>query len=86
MKFTTAIATAAFAALATAAPLEKRADKCGQWDSIAASPYTLYNDLWGESGATSGSGCFGLDSISGNTIKWHSTYVHQKSKDDLSLT
>ncbi|KAK5116408.1 hypothetical protein LTR62_007955 [Meristemomyces frigidus] len=55
--------------------IAKRADKCGQYDSIQTGAYTIYNDLWGESGATSGQGCFGVDSLSGSTIKWHSTWT-----------
>ncbi|KAK3670975.1 hypothetical protein LTR78_009091 [Recurvomyces mirabilis] len=69
---------ACIAGIALAAPtvtVEKRADKCGQYDSISTGTYTVYNDLWGESGATSGSGCFGVDSLSGSTVKWHSTWT-----------
>ena len=60
-------------AIAAAAPTEvvKRADSCGQYDSVQTGTYTLYNNLWGESAATSGSECFGVDSLSGTTIKWH---------------
>ncbi|TKA70308.1 hypothetical protein B0A55_08204 [Friedmanniomyces simplex] len=63
--------------LVAAAPtktVEKRADSCGQYASVATGAYTIYNDLWGESGATSGSGCIGVNSLSGSTVKWHSTW------------
>jgi len=47
MKFSTGIAAASVAALATAAPLEKRADFCGLWDQTTVSGVgTLYNNLW----------------------------------------
>lgn len=48
---------------------------CGQWDSVSASPYSLLLDLWGESGATSGSQCANLVSLSGTTIAWKTTYT-----------
>lgn len=76
MKLTTTIAAASLAALVTAAPsrtVAKRADSCGQWDSVQTGDYTVYNDLWGEDDADSGSGCFGIDSVSGSTIAWHAT-------------
>ncbi|KII85971.1 glycoside hydrolase family 12 protein [Plicaturopsis crispa FD-325 SS-3] len=44
---------------------------CGQWDTVAVgSTYTLNLDLWGESGATSGSQCSALTSVSGSTVAW----------------
>ena len=63
-------------ALAAALPtttLTKRADSCGQWDSVKTGAYTVYNNLWGESAASLGSQCFGVDGLSGNTIKWHTS-------------
>jgi xyloglucan-specific endo-beta-1,4-glucanase len=76
MKFSTTLAMASMAALAVAVPtatVEKRADTCGQYDSVTTGTYIVYNDLWGESGATSGSGCIGVDGLSGTTVKWHAT-------------
>ena len=76
MKYS-AICTALAASLASAAPttLVQRADTCGQWDSIKEGAYTVYNNLWGESSATSGSQCFGVDKLSGTTLSWHASYV-----------
>ena len=71
-----ALLFAGLTALAAATPtktIDKRADVCGQWDSITTGSYILYNNLWGISGS-SGSQCVGVDSLSGTTIKWHSTY------------
>ncbi|KAI0700315.1 concanavalin A-like lectin/glucanase [Cytidiella melzeri] len=48
---------------------------CGQWDSVAAGPYSLLLDLWGESGATSGSQCSNVISLSGTTISWKTTWT-----------
>jgi len=75
MKFSTAVAAASVAVLATAAPtstVEKRADVCAQYGSTVTGTYTVYNNLWGSQGAT-GSECTGVDSLSGSTVKWHST-------------
>lgn len=82
MKLSTAIATACTAAVASAAPtstIEKRADICAQYGSTVTGSFTVYNNLWGESGAT-GSECTGVDGLSGSTVKWHSTYVHTLPK------
>lgn len=56
-------------------PLPKRADVCGQWDSQTTGRYIMYNNLWGRDSATSGSQCSGVDSISGNTVKWHTSWT-----------
>lgn len=54
MKVSVAAALFGVASLSYAAPtatLERRADQCGQWDSKVTGSYTLYQDLWGESGS-----------------------------------
>ena len=43
---------------------------CGQWDTVTAGPYTLFVNLWGAGGATSGSQCSRVVSQSGNNIAW----------------
>ncbi|KAI0087216.1 concanavalin A-like lectin/glucanase [Irpex rosettiformis] len=48
---------------------------CGQWDTVTAGPYTLFLDLWGESGASSGSQCSNVVSLSGSTIAWKTTWT-----------
>lgn len=56
--------------------LDKRSTTlCGQWDSLETGSYTLYNDLWGESAATSGSQCSTFVSLSGNTIVWSTNWT-----------
>jgi xyloglucan-specific endo-beta-1,4-glucanase len=58
MKFVQAFLPLTLAATALATPtqvLDKRATTiCGQWDSVATGSYIVYQDLWGESAATSG--------------------------------
>ncbi|RLN91618.1 hypothetical protein BBJ28_00010787 [Nothophytophthora sp. Chile5] len=49
-------------------------DFCDQWGTTTSGDYIIYNDLWGESYATSGSQCTGLDSNDGSTIAWHTNY------------
>jgi hypothetical protein len=62
------------AGLAAANPtpvLDKRATTiCGQWDSVATGAYTVYQDLWGMSSATSGSQCTTVTGISSNKLVW----------------
>ncbi|KAF2757116.1 endoglucanase A precursor [Pseudovirgaria hyperparasitica] len=82
MKYSTFVLLATAACGALAAPttpvpsktLEKRADYCGQWDSKVTGTYTIYNNLWGMSAATSGSQCTGVDSLSGSTVAWHTKW------------
>lgn len=67
--------------VAFAAPTELEARQsidtsshCGQWDTVVAGPYTLFLDQWGIGGATSGSQCSQLVSLSGTTISWKTTW------------
>ncbi|KAL4798081.1 xyloglucan-specific endo-beta-1,4-glucanase A [Aspergillus venezuelensis] len=64
------------ASLASAASinLSRRDDLCGQYDTTTAGDFILYNNLWGQDNADSGSQCTGLDSASGNTISWHTSW------------
>ncbi|KAI5800742.1 concanavalin A-like lectin/glucanase domain-containing protein [Pyronema domesticum] len=60
--------------LASCATIVCAADFCGQWDTATTTNYILYNNLWGSSAATSGSQCTGLDSTSGTSISWHTSW------------
>ncbi|KAL4953742.1 xyloglucan-specific endo-beta-1,4-glucanase A [Aspergillus filifer] len=64
------------ASLASAASIDlsRRDDFCGQYDTTTAGDFILYNNLWGQDNADSGSQCTGLDSASGNTISWHTSW------------
>ena len=73
-------AAVSLAAIVTSAPtktIDERAaspSQCSQWASVQTGPYTVSNDLWGESSASpGGSQCFAIDGLSGTTLKWHST-------------
>ncbi|KIP09316.1 glycoside hydrolase family 12 protein [Phlebiopsis gigantea 11061_1 CR5-6] len=48
---------------------------CGQWDTVTASQYELFLNLWGKANATSGSQCSSLVSLSGSTISWKTTWT-----------
>jgi xyloglucan-specific endo-beta-1,4-glucanase len=48
---------------------------CGQWDTVTAGSYSLLLDQWGASGATSGSQCANLISLSGSTLSWKTTWT-----------
>ncbi|KAI9040441.1 putative endoglucanase [Aspergillus affinis] len=71
MKF---LAALALGSLASAGSVSRRADMCGQWDTVESGDFTLYNNLWGSGNADSGSQCTGLDSGSGNEIAFHTSW------------
>lgn len=48
---------------------------CDQYGSVTAADFNLYNNLWGESSATSGSQCTYLDYDSGDTISWQTFWT-----------
>jgi xyloglucan-specific endo-beta-1,4-glucanase len=78
MKFTQAILPFVFSAAAVAVPtatIEKRAAICGQWDSVVTGTYTVYQDLWNEASATSGSQCTTVNSLSGTTVAWSTSWT-----------
>ena len=67
--------TASLVLAAPAATIEKRADFCGQYDTATKGSYIVYNNLWGEGAATSGSQCSGIDGLSNNIISWHTSWT-----------
>ncbi|ORY55263.1 cell 12a endoglucanase [Pseudomassariella vexata] len=75
----TLFSAAVLAGAALASPtrtLEARSTQiCGQWDSVATGTYTVYQDLWGESYADSGSQCTTVESLSGNTLAWSTSWT-----------
>ncbi|KAF8186988.1 concanavalin A-like lectin/glucanase [Mycena galopus ATCC 62051] len=48
---------------------------CGLFDSVTAGSYSLLLDQWGAAGATSGSDCANLVSLSGTTLAWKTTWT-----------
>ncbi|EIW55688.1 concanavalin A-like lectin/glucanase [Trametes versicolor FP-101664 SS1] len=77
--FTLLLLSLPFLVSAAPAELEARASidtssHCGQWDTVTAGQYELLLDQWGISGATSGSQCANLISLSGSTISWKTTW------------
>lgn len=77
MKTSITLSGAALLAIAqaTPTPVVKRADSCEQWGSVVTGDYTVYNNLWGEGSATSGSQCFGVDGLDGNSVSWHASWT-----------
>lgn len=64
--------------------LDKRATStCDQWGTITTGSYIVYNDLWGEAEATSGSQCVGVNSVSGSTIAWYTTWTWEGGSSDV---
>lgn len=75
MLFTSLFALLPLALAAPSAPTLDTSSHCGQWDSVSAPPYMLYLDQWGLSGASSGSDCASLTSLSGTTIAWKNNWT-----------
>ncbi|KAF7159908.1 hypothetical protein CNMCM5623_005414 [Aspergillus felis] len=69
MKFSLSLALSLAAATAQAAT-----QFCDQWGSVTEGSYILYNNLWGEAQATSGSQCTTFESLSGSTIVWNTKW------------
>jgi xyloglucan-specific endo-beta-1,4-glucanase len=79
MRFLTFLAFA-LPLVVSAVPVEieerAAAASCGQWDTIAvSSAYSILLDQWGLSGASSGSDCASLTSVSGSTVAWKNTWA-----------
>lgn len=89
MKFSQAALPLLFSASALAAPapsktLEARSTKiCGQYDSVATGAYTVYQDLWGQAQASSGSQCSTITSLSGNTMVWSTAWSWQGASNQV---
>ncbi|ORY59949.1 endoglucanase A precursor [Pseudomassariella vexata] len=79
MKFSLLATAASLAGLGLATPtptIEKRASTyCGQWDSATTGAYIVYNNLWGEAAATSGSQCTTLTGLSGSSLVWSTSWT-----------
>ncbi|KAF8192991.1 concanavalin A-like lectin/glucanase [Pholiota molesta] len=69
------VAAKFLALLSTRAATIDTSSHCGQWDSVAAGQYSLILDQWGLSGASSGSDCAQLTSLSGTTVAWKTTWT-----------
>lgn len=78
MKFS-AILFASTASLALAAPIDtiqERGDYCEKNGVVKVTgAYTIYNNLWGQAKASSGSQCTGVDGLDGNSLKWHTKWT-----------
>jgi len=86
MKYSGLIIPAALASSALAAPagLEERATTfCGQFDSTVTSPYTIFNNLWGEASATSGSQCTTVTGIVSGKLVWSTSFSWAGGQGDV---
>ncbi|KAB5588573.1 Xyloglucan-specific endo-beta-1,4-glucanase A [Ceratobasidium theobromae] len=81
-----AIASLALSTLVSASPIESSPETSlskrfnvlsGQWDTESENGgyYTLYNNLWGMSAATSGSQSTQATSVNGKKVAWKTTYT-----------
>lgn len=70
------IAVASLVSLAAASPaLVPRTTYCGQWDLEVAGDYTVYNNLWGQDAADSGSQCTTNNGLSGDSLSWSTAWT-----------
>jgi len=62
---------------AVSVEVEKRAlyTTCDTWGTITEGSFTVIQNLWGASAATSGSQCLDLNSYSGSTFAWDTTWT-----------
>lgn len=76
MKYSAFTASAILASSALAAPAAiKPRSMCGQWDTDTVSPYTVYQDLWGESSASSGSQCTTVSGVYNGVLSWSTSWT-----------
>lgn len=70
------VATGALAAPATsqASPLARRDESCDSFYEWDDSPYTIYQNNWGSSEATSGSQCTTVTSVSDSVAVWSTSW------------
>ncbi|KAG7398960.1 hypothetical protein PHYBOEH_010065 [Phytophthora boehmeriae] len=59
---------------AASVAISSAGDYCGQWDWAKGTNYIVYNNLWNQGKATSGSQCTGVDKISSSGVAWHTSY------------
>lgn len=67
---------------ATAAAAALQQSLCSQYSSYSSGPYTVNNNLWGESSG-SGSQCTYVNSISNSGVSWSTTWNWQGSSSQV---
>lgn len=61
----------------------KRSDFCDQYGTVSEGSYTVYNNLWGQEYDYGGKQCTGVDSFSGSTIAWHTSWSWAGSSNQV---
>jgi len=79
------LATTAFAAPShLASSLKARSTQiCGQWDTLNQAPYVIYQDLWNQGAATSGSQCTTLDGFTNGRLTWSTSWTWAGGSSDV---
>jgi len=86
MKFSGLIIPVALASTALAAPAalaERATTFCGQFDLTTISPYTIFNNLWGEASATSGSQCTTVTGVTNGKLVWSTSWTWAGGQGDV---
>jgi len=96
MKLSQAAASVLFSSAALAAPAktvqERSTTTCSSFNSITTGAYTIYQNLWGASAASSGSQCQTFNSLSNGYVSWSTSWSWEggssnvKSYDNVAVT
>ncbi|KAE9373504.1 glycoside hydrolase family 12 protein [Stipitochalara longipes BDJ] len=87
MKFLQLFLPLVFSTMASAIPTgtlqERSTTICGQWDSVVTGTYTVYQDLWNEAQATSGSQCSTITSDTDNSLAWSTSWSWEGASNQV---
>ncbi|KAF3769762.1 family 12 glycoside hydrolase [Cryphonectria parasitica EP155] len=88
MKFAAGLLPLALAGAASAKTTrpghkERSTETCDQWGEIETGSYIVYNDLWGEADATSGSQCTTVTAVTNGIIEWSTSWTWAGGSSDV---
>lgn len=63
--------------------MERSTETCDQWGEIETGSYIVYNDLWGEAEATSGSQCTTVTGLTNNIVSWSTAWTWAGGSSDV---
>lgn len=62
---------------------ERSTSTCDQWGTIETGSYIIYNDLWGEAEATSGSQCTTVTGLTNGIVSWTTAWTWAGGSSDV---
>lgn len=63
--------------------MERSTETCDQWGEIETGSYIVYNDLWGEAEATSGSQCTTVSGLTNGIVSWSTSWTWAGGSTDV---